>query len=451
MIVITYLLIYFVYLTGVGQPDVRLAVTTAILSLGRGLIQYVKHLQKRMEDTKRQVSGANTGSSRYEALTSLLEKLQRDVDRARSSLENIILNGVFLHRYRDAAAQVRKVCIESLGVYIKELPDNFLENQWLKYLGWMLSDKDAHVRRSAAHAIGQLIPGNQENDKDKSGIVTAEFLVERTEALQPFVTKFTTRLIDLVLDVNGDVAEEGLRCLLALLRCGLLDHMEEDSMWERVNLCALDDVLSQQARSLALMFVLEQLEEFDEELDVSQQASNKKKDNKNVHSMACRRIDALASWVAHTLTDTSSDQHRQRGTAVKVQYHLIPHIVTSILSVPKHSYLFTNPMYLISCLQREESAKSIDHNTAHVSVDVVKSRVLVHFLALSAQSNDRADTKNEESYDANTVLQNLPGLLRQYAADTVSMAQLCTIPATLEDIWHLPGNTKLVAALVSFR
>ena len=431
-------------ISGVGQPDVRLAVSTAILSLGQGLLQHIKYVQKRLEDTRRQLSGANAGSSRHEALTSLIEKLQRDIDRSQSTLENIILNGVFLHRYRDSTAQIREVCMENLGVYIRELPDVFLENQWLKYLGWMLGDKDANVRLCSIRSITRLVPDDTENTNDPA---TDEFLVERSQTLQPFVTKFTARLIDLVLDVNGDVAEEALRCLIALLRCGLLDQMDEDSMWERVNLCALDDALSEEARRLALLFVLEQLEEFDEEIDNMSQA-NDKKNSKSLHSMACRRIDALASWVAHTLTDSSSDNQQEQANSVKVQYQLTKHVVNSILSLPKHSYLFSNPTYLISCLQREESAKSIDHNTANVGVDVVKSRILVQFLSMSL--SEQRSGKDEDSYDTNSVLQSLPGLLKQYSADSVSMAQLCLIPGTLKHVWHLPGNAKHVASLVSF-
>lgn len=48
---------------------------------------------------------------------------------------------LFVHRYRDIDPNIRMSCIESLGVWILSYPSLFLQDLYLKYLGWTLNDK----------------------------------------------------------------------------------------------------------------------------------------------------------------------------------------------------------------------------------------------------------------------------------------------------------------------
>lgn len=46
-----------------------------------------------------------------------------------------------MHRYRDVDPNIRMSCIQSLGVWILSYPTLFLQDLYLKYLGWTLNDK----------------------------------------------------------------------------------------------------------------------------------------------------------------------------------------------------------------------------------------------------------------------------------------------------------------------
>jgi cohesin complex subunit SA-1/2 len=46
-----------------------------------------------------------------------------------------------VHRYRDIDPNIRTSCIESLGVWVLSYPSLFLQDLYLKYLGWTLNDK----------------------------------------------------------------------------------------------------------------------------------------------------------------------------------------------------------------------------------------------------------------------------------------------------------------------
>lgn len=42
---------------------------------------------------------------------------------------------------RDVSSDIRVICVAELGYWIRLYPDMFLDNNYLKYIGWMLYDK----------------------------------------------------------------------------------------------------------------------------------------------------------------------------------------------------------------------------------------------------------------------------------------------------------------------
>lgn len=50
---------------------------------------------------------------------------------------------------RDAIAEIRAICIEEIGVWMKMYSDAFLNDSYLKYVGWTLHDR---VRAAASPA-----------------------------------------------------------------------------------------------------------------------------------------------------------------------------------------------------------------------------------------------------------------------------------------------------------
>lgn len=47
----------------------------------------------------------------------------------------------FLPLYRDAIAEIRAICIEEIGIWMKMYSDAFLNDSYLKYVGWTMHDK----------------------------------------------------------------------------------------------------------------------------------------------------------------------------------------------------------------------------------------------------------------------------------------------------------------------
>ena len=55
-----------------------------------------------------------------------------------------------MHRYRDVDPEIRMACIRAIGSWIVSYPSLFLQDLYLKYIGWTLNDK-------VWHKIGTLI------------------------------------------------------------------------------------------------------------------------------------------------------------------------------------------------------------------------------------------------------------------------------------------------------
>lgn len=80
----------------------------------------------------------------YTKKRSIVEKLIKDV-----------FTTFFVHRYKDTNPQLRKECIASLGVWVKELPELFFKPIYLRYFGWLLTDPKGTVR---LQVLKSLIP-----------------------------------------------------------------------------------------------------------------------------------------------------------------------------------------------------------------------------------------------------------------------------------------------------
>ena len=54
---------------------------------------------------------------------------------------------------RDTQADIRAICMAEIGIWMKRYPNMFLEDSYLKYVGWTLYDKvRAKATRFAAWA-----------------------------------------------------------------------------------------------------------------------------------------------------------------------------------------------------------------------------------------------------------------------------------------------------------
>ncbi|XP_073478990.1 cohesin subunit SA-3 [Aquarana catesbeiana] len=191
-------------LTGLSDSQVRAfrhTSTFAAMKIMTGMVKVAKELTHHIDTSKRQldVERAKSPENRApERLENLREKIQElgsnleDVD----NMMNSLFKGVFVHRYRDVHADVRALCIEELGIWIKSYPHSFLNDSYLKYLGWNLHDKQGHVRLQCIRCLQELytVPGH-------GGKV------------ELFTSRFKDRILSMVQDKEPQVAAESVKLI----------------------------------------------------------------------------------------------------------------------------------------------------------------------------------------------------------------------------------------------
>lgn len=59
----------------------------------------------------------------------------------------------YIINYRDTLPEIRAICMAEIGVWMKKFHQNFLDDSYLKYIGWTLHDKVGEVRLKCLQVI----------------------------------------------------------------------------------------------------------------------------------------------------------------------------------------------------------------------------------------------------------------------------------------------------------
>ncbi|XP_065861246.1 sister-chromatid cohesion protein 3 [Euphorbia lathyris] len=177
------------------------------LQLVTSFITVAKTLGAQRETTQRQLNAEikkQTEGPRVESLNKRLSATHEMIVALEDMMRKIF-TGLFVHRYRDIDPNIRVSCIESLGVWILSYPSLFLQDLYLKYLGWTLNDKNAGVRKASILALQNLY------DVD-----------DNVPTLGLFTERFSHRMIELADDIDVSVAVCAIGLVKQLLRHQLL-------------------------------------------------------------------------------------------------------------------------------------------------------------------------------------------------------------------------------------
>ncbi|KAI1723640.1 STAG domain-containing protein [Ditylenchus destructor] len=196
-------------LTGLADSQLRAfrhTATFAAMKLSSAIVEVVVDLARLKEKNAIQVETEKAKlrqmgtSERLELLLATKDDLDHKIDEL-SSMIQYMFKSVFVHRYRDVVPDVRCICIGELGNWMQSHPAYFLEDSYLKYIGWSLFDKFADVRLKC---ISSLL-----------ALYSHDALVSRLEL---FTNKFKDRLVSMVMDVDTDVAIKSCQLMTHIYR-----------------------------------------------------------------------------------------------------------------------------------------------------------------------------------------------------------------------------------------
>ena len=87
-----------------------------------------------------------------------IDRCHTRVTALKAHVDNLFQN-VMGNRFRDVAEEIRALVIEGIGTWIEQMPSEFLQDNYLKYVAWALSDKvrQAAVAESACPLTSQQL------------------------------------------------------------------------------------------------------------------------------------------------------------------------------------------------------------------------------------------------------------------------------------------------------
>nr|XP_009664711.1 PREDICTED: cohesin subunit SA-2-like isoform X2 [Struthio camelus australis] len=192
-------------LTGLADSMVRafrhtstlaaMKLLTAVVNVHLNLDVNKHNAQRLYEVEKNTISGKRT-NYRLDQLERRIKEYEQKLLEIQNMM-NAIFKGTFLNRYRDVIPEIRATCIEEIGSWMKTYPDAFLNDSYLKYIGWMLYDKQAEVRLKCLLGL--------------QGIYSREELVSRMDL---FTSRFKDRIVSMLLDKDHEVAVQAMKLLM---------------------------------------------------------------------------------------------------------------------------------------------------------------------------------------------------------------------------------------------
>uniref|UniRef100_A0A672SA60 STAG1 cohesin complex component n=1 Tax=Sinocyclocheilus grahami TaxID=75366 RepID=A0A672SA60_SINGR len=172
---------------------------TALVNVALNLSINQDNTQRQYEAERNKMVGKRA-NEKLELLLQRRKELQENQDEIENMM-NSIFKGIFVHRYRDAIAEIRAICIEEIGVWMKMYSDAFLNDSYLKYVGWTLHDRQGEVRLKCLKALQNLYTNRELFPK-----------------LELFTNRFKDRIVSMTLDKEYDVAVEAIRLVTLILQ-----------------------------------------------------------------------------------------------------------------------------------------------------------------------------------------------------------------------------------------
>ncbi|EHK97901.1 putative Cohesin subunit psc3 [Glarea lozoyensis 74030] len=121
-------------------------------------------------------------------------------------------DSVYVHRYRDIDARIRTECIEGMGTWIMTLPGEFLDGNYLRYMGWLLSDEVVSVRHEVLKQLEKIL-------RDSANI----------QGMHTFIERFRVRIVEMATsDADATVRASAVNVVDQIRAHGLLEPDDID-------------------------------------------------------------------------------------------------------------------------------------------------------------------------------------------------------------------------------
>ncbi|MAD83821.1 MAG: hypothetical protein CL912_12740 [Deltaproteobacteria bacterium] len=174
---------------------VALTIMTALCRVANREIELAAQVQRQLESEKKK-KGANKAR-----LADFQQKVKKNEDN-KAFIESRLtgfFDTVYTHRYRDVDPKIRIECAEAMGSWMLTLESVFFEGQYLRYIGWMLSDTHGPMRLEVVKQLSKLMknlnPGGMRHFVERFRPRMVEMAIRDSE---PGIRAAAVELMDLI-------------------------------------------------------------------------------------------------------------------------------------------------------------------------------------------------------------------------------------------------------------
>ncbi|XP_065841291.1 cohesin subunit SA-1-like [Oscarella lobularis] len=156
--------------------------------------QHESHLIAERAKSKKKVS-----SQRIEILELQIRDLNKDIETIMEIMEEVSTQ-ILKHRTKDIRPDIRTTGVIQLGEWMVQCKEEFVQDKYLKYLGWALYDKSGDVRHETLAALLNVFLDPQNQGK-----------------LSDFTERFKDRLVEMLRDVDERVTLQAFEIVEQLM------------------------------------------------------------------------------------------------------------------------------------------------------------------------------------------------------------------------------------------
>lgn len=204
-------------MSGASYRPFRHTATIICLTMATALCEVAKEIQESMAASKTQVDTEKKKKSVNKGRVSTLQASLKSDEKKLEAVDALLrdlFDTVYVHRYRDVEEKIRVECVAALGTWIVLYRKMFLEGQYLRYLGWIMSDPHSPTRLEVVRQLKTLF-------KQQRNI----------PALRAFTDRFRSRMVEMgARDADLGVRAESIELLDRLRNAELLEPDDIDTV-----------------------------------------------------------------------------------------------------------------------------------------------------------------------------------------------------------------------------
>lgn len=200
-----------------GNRAFRHTAVVLSISMASALCDIAEEITSSVSTSRKQLESEKRKKTPNKGRINAIQTSIRENEERLETIDSILRDGfdaLWIHRYRDVDPKIRTECFVGLSRWIQTYRQMFFESQYVRYLGWGLSDMVTQVRAAVVQQLRRIYE-----------------LKSSVAALRTFTGRFLRRLIEMATrDADVGVRVSTVELLGSIRDMGLMEGEDVDAV-----------------------------------------------------------------------------------------------------------------------------------------------------------------------------------------------------------------------------